>query len=64
MTSTLALLILFCTTLVVLANLRVLLQDTCAMLTACASRARDSGQMISRGAFVTLWLLIFFLSFF
>ncbi|AUC53067.1 MAG: hypothetical protein ACU0CC_00725 [Sagittula sp.] len=64
MTSTLALLILFGSALLVLSYLRVVVQDTCSMLARCAGRARDSGQMISRGAFVTLWLLIFFLSFY
>ena len=63
MTMTLALLILFGSALLVIGHLRMVLQDTYSMLTSCAVRARDSGQVIPRLAFVLLWLLIFTLSF-
>ncbi|WP_425073634.1 hypothetical protein [Sagittula sp. S175] len=63
MTTSLALLILFGSALLVLGNLRVVVQDTYAMITTCATRARASGQMIPRLAFLLLWLLIFSLSF-
>ncbi|MBP0482278.1 hypothetical protein [Sagittula salina] len=63
MTTTLALLILFGSALLVLGNLRVVVQDTLATISSCAVRARVSGQMIPRMAFALLWLLIFTLSF-
>jgi len=59
MTTTLALVILFATALLVLSNLRVVVNDTYRTLTLCAVQARTSGQLIPRAAFVALWLLIF-----
>ena len=63
MTSTLALLILFCSVLLVLSHLRVVVQDTYETIATCANRARANGQLIQRAAFALLWLLIFFMSF-
>lgn len=63
MTSALALLILFGSVLLVLGNLRVVATDTYSMISSCATRARASGQMVQRTAFLLLWLLIFTLSF-
>jgi hypothetical protein len=63
MTTILALLILFGTVLLVLGNLRVVAEDTFSALTTCAARARASGQLVQRSAFLALWLLIFVLSY-
>ncbi|GAA4215694.1 hypothetical protein J4E08_16665 [Sagittula sp. NFXS13] len=63
MTTTLALLILFGSALMVLANLRSVVQDTYEMLRVSTKRFLDKGELTRRTAFALLWLLIFTLSF-
>lgn len=63
MMSLIALAILAVSAFLVLGNLRVVAQDTFAVLSGFASRARQSGQLTNLFAFVALWMLIFMLSY-
>ncbi|MFW2589163.1 hypothetical protein [Sagittula sp. SSi028] len=59
MITMLALLVLFASALLVLANLRVVVGDTFDALRSCARRSYAAGLMPQRAAFAVLWLLIF-----
>ncbi len=49
--------------LLTLSSLRMVAQDTLAALTEAKNRAQSTGQVKPKLAFATLWVMIFFLSF-
>lgn len=64
MITLLAIAILVTSALLVLGNLRSVIQDTVSTVSAGAQRARDSGVFFQRLAFLGLWIMIFALSYF
>ena len=61
--SVLALMILVASTMLILSNLRIVVQDIVQVLVASVTGARFANQLSANLAFAALWLLIFVLSY-